>query len=290
MAHIILNHTLVQAEKACISIHDRGFRYGDGLFETIRIHDGVPYHFEWHMSRLARGLEAVRIAYDLNRLAPECRALIHANGIKEGLLRIQITRGISGRGYLPENGAPATCVIETLPLPALPERPVEIWGSSYARIPLSALPVHYKLCQGMNSTLARMEAADHGCFDALMLGENGCVAETSSANIFWEKDGVLFTPALAAGALDGAARAAIMEISALPVQETVAPAAAMMQADAVCLTNTAWGALPVNGLKPAGALWKSSALARMLNQALAEDRERYCQANGGHWQSDALSA
>ena len=288
--HIIRNHALAQAENAQISIHDRGFRYGDGLFETLRVHAGVPYRFEWHMGRLARGLEAVRIEYDTAGLADDCRALIHANRMQNGLLRIQITRGAGGRGYLPEPDTQPNCLIETLPLPDVPAQPVDLWGSSYARMPLSALPVNTKLCQGMNAILARMEAADHECFDALMLGENGDISETSSANIFWVKDGVLYTPPLLTGALDGATRAAVMELSPLPVKEIRAGLVALAEAEAVILTNTVWKALPVGHLKPAGLFWKSTEAARLFRDLLTKDIERYSQTHGSRWQADALSA
>jgi branched-chain amino acid aminotransferase len=287
MAHIILNHTLVQAEKATVSIHDRGFRYGDGAFETIAIYDGVPYRFEWHMKRLAGSLEAIRINYDIISLWEECRNLLAANRVTHGLLRIQITRGSGGRGYLPEPAEP-TCVIETMLLSEIPTQPVALYGSSYAKIPAISLPAE-KLCQGLNSTLARMEAADYGCFDALMLGDKGYIAETSSANIFWLKDDILYTPALGCGAMAGSIRSAIIALSPYPVEEVQANITALANANAVFLTNVAWKALAVNQLKPAGLQWESTDAAMRFKTLLEQAMRQESLENQNDWRKEAAA-
>lgn len=269
--HVILNHKFKLSNKATISARDRGFRYGDGAFETIAVHDGIPYRLNWHLKRLAQGLKAIRISYPASSLAKECRGLIKKNKMKDGLLRIQVTRGMGGRGYLPDAKAKPTCVIETLPLPKIPGKPISLWLSSYRRISGEALPVRYKLCQGLNSTLARMEAADHKCFDALLLNARGEMCETSSANIFWIKNNTLYTPSLACGAVEGATRDAIITLSPYPVKEARAGLGALKHADAVFIANAAWKILPVDTLKPRGGRWNSAAQARIFQQLLEDD-------------------
>jgi branched-subunit amino acid aminotransferase/4-amino-4-deoxychorismate lyase len=199
------------------------------------------------------------------------------------LVRIQITRGASGAGYLPGDGEP-TLVIETLPRMPAPQEPVTLWLSQYRRIPAASLPIYSKLCQGMNSTLARMEAQEHGCFDALQLNQEGMICETSSANIFWLRDDILYTPALACGVLEGAMRAAIMELASFPVQETTATLDAMQEAQAVCITNAVWQALAVVALEPASYAWDSAALAQRLNALLNEDICAYSRQHADAWQ------
>lgn len=254
-----------------VSAADRGFRYGDGVFETIAAQNGVPYRFDWHIGRLERGLNAIRIAYDTSRLRRDCQVLL--DEAETGLLRIQITRGEGGRGYLPEPTEP-TCVIEMLPMPEVPAQPVDLWLSSYKKPSSDILPVRYKLCQGLNSTLARMEAADHGCFDALMLSPEGHIAETSSATIFWVKDGKVYTPSLDTGALEGATRAALMELCT--IKEERAELAALENAEAVFITNTAWNVLPVARLLPLGLAWDSAPAARRMLALLENDRRKHC--------------
>lgn len=281
MSYVILNGKLVARDKAHISILDRGFRYGDGVFETIRIHNGVPYRFSWHLQRLAAGLAAIRLKYKVAGLQPDCANLIKRNKCKDGLLRIQVTRGSGGHGYLPAKAAP-TCVIETLPLTPAPKKPVSLWLSGYRRIPENALPVRAKLCQGLNSTLARLEAEENQCFEALQLNQQGTIAETSSAHIFWRRQNALFTPALDCGVLEGSTRNALCRL-ATPVHTIHAGLDDLKAADAVCITNVSWGVLPVASLAPEGASWDSAALAGQLATLLKGDMENHCRAHVKEW-------
>jgi len=286
--YIILNHMLVQAEKALIPVSDRGFRYGDGAFETIAVQGGVPYRIEWHLSRLKKGLEAIRIGTEIDFLWDECRILLHANKVQDGLLRIQVTRGSGGRGYLPSDNVISTCVVETLPTVTIPSEPVSLMASSYTKIPAATLPT-YKHCNGLSATLARMEATDYDCFDALMLGEGGSVAETSSANIFWVKNKKLFTPKLECGALSGSVRSVLLERSPYPAEETRATVATLASADSVFITNVAWKVLAVNELKPIGLRWDSARTAQMFLDLLNQDMAKYVHEQQAQWQ-DAKAA
>ena len=144
------------------------------------------------------------------------------------------------------------------------------WQSSIEKTSPHALPVAAKLTQGLNSTLARMDADAHGCFDALMLDSHGHICETSSGNIFWLQDGVLHTPPLSIGVLEGSMRAVILECSPYPICETIATIDMLQKADAVCICNIAWGALAVNILHPIGMKWHSENLAQNLSDAIAK--------------------
>ena len=300
MKYIILNQKLILEGVAHISPQDRGFRYGDGVFETILISNKLPHNFgvrhceealadaaihnddkdwiaspsarndeitrklyqwEFHVKRLKAALTATRIEFDTNILPALCGELLTANKCSEGLLRIQITRGIGGRGYLPERGISPTLLIETMAIPTPPPAPISLFLSSYAKISQSALPVNFKLCQGLNSTLARMEAADNNCFDALILNDAGQICETSSANIFWLKNGILYTPSLACGVVEGSIRNAVIRTSPYPVQEVAENLEVFALAEAVFITNVAYKILPVFELKPLGISWNSSKLA-----------------------------
>jgi branched-subunit amino acid aminotransferase/4-amino-4-deoxychorismate lyase len=276
MKYVFLNGRQVPEADALISVQDRGFRYGDGVFETIPVHDGIPYLWEYHRERLAGGLEALRIACDLQDMREHTLLLLKANGVTEGLLRIQISRGSGSRGYLPSLPAsPPTIVIETSERPAPPPDAVTLWLSAVERIPPRALPTRHKLAQGLGSILARMEARDHGYFDALQLGEGGSVAEAGSANIFWRKDGTLFTPSLASGALAGVTRRRIIELSPYPVREGIWAMAHLKGADDVILTNAALGVIAVKKLQPEECSWPGTELARELNELRNQDIDGY---------------
>lgn len=278
MTFISLNAQLVPPEKAQVSVLDRGFRYGDGLFETIALHGGVPYQFGFHMKRLQAGLDALKIDFSTRALRGDCHALIKANRAQDGTLRIQVTRGIGSRGYLPDPShkqAGPLCIIETIARQSLPQEPVRIFHSSYRKLSPSSLPVQYKLCQGLNSTLARMEAIDQQCFDGVMTNDAGELCETSSANLFWIKGDTLYTPALGCGVLDGSTRHAILRLWPGDTREVAAPIDTLADADEIFITNALWQVLPVAELLPQGYRWDAHPAAERLRALLAADIAQY---------------
>jgi branched-subunit amino acid aminotransferase/4-amino-4-deoxychorismate lyase len=286
MADVIVNGRSIAQELAAVSILDRGFRFGDGVFETIAVHGGVPYQFEWHMDRMAQGLAAIKIAFDTSILKAHTRALLAANQLSDGIVRIQVTRGIGSKGYLPDSADPnaGPCyVLETRAMPAITKNPVALWQSTYSKPSPKSLPVQFKLCQGLNSTLARMEAEENQCADALLSNEQKHLCETSSGNLFWLKDKILFTPSLACGVLNGAMRSVIMRLSPWKVQEVEATAGQMTRADAVLISNVVWKVLPVGALKPQGLQWNSEAAASQLLELINADIAQYTQQHLSSW-------
>lgn len=268
--YIYLNGQFLPAEEALIPVADRGFRFGDGVFETIRVRGGVPYQLEWHLERLQKGLSAIKITCNLQPAT--CNQLIQKNNLREGFLRIAISRGVGSVGYLPMPDITPTIVIETLPLGNVPES-ANLYVSQYKKMPLTSLPVNYKLAQGMNSTLARMEAQEQGCFEALQLNSDEMLCEASSGNLFWVKGDIIYTPSLATGCLDGSTCAVLMRL--MKIEEILAPLDILEAADEVFITNCAWGVLPVTALKPQGWSWQIGARARQLQTALKHDIEQY---------------
>jgi aminodeoxychorismate lyase len=259
-----INNRLMPSDEVRVSIEDRGFRFGDGLFETIAVYGGVPYLWPYHMQRLTTGLDALHIAYDTTSLLAPALSLLHANTVENGMLRIAISRGVGSRGYLPMQGIAPTVVMETLERPERPKEPITLWLSQYEKTSPRALPTHCKLAQGLNSTLARMEATEHGCYEALQLNANGHVAEASSANLFWLNGGVLYTPALSTGALAGVTRRRILELSHYKAHEGEYPLEVLQGASAVIATNTSYGVAAVASLHPQEMRWESGALAAAL--------------------------
>lgn len=268
---LYFNNEFVEADKALLPVQDRGFRFGDGVFETIRVHQGVPYQWPFHMERLQDGLDALRITYDIAPLKSVCATLLTRNRVVDGMLRIAISRGVGSRGYLPLQPTYPTLVIETQERPKAPEGAVKLWLSTIEKISPRALPVHCKLAQGVNSTLARLEAAEHQCFDGLQLNAQGHLCETSSANVFWLKSGRLFTPALECGALNGAMRSAVLRFSPWPCTVDVFTPDALKHAEAVLITNSALGIVPVSRLEPYGWSWDSVATSQQLSGLLEAD-------------------
>jgi aminodeoxychorismate lyase len=286
MPYVFINNKLLDSEKATISFEDRGFRFGDGVFETIAVTSGVPYHFDWHMERLRKGLHAIKISANLHQLHEQSRRLLKENQLKDGVLRIQVTRGIGSRGYLPDSKHPkagATIVVETTPPPPPAPEAASLIISSYEKITAESMPVQYKLCQGLNATLARIEATERGAFDALLLNRDRMLCETSSGNLFWLKDGILYTPMLSCGVLEGSMRAAVMRLSPYPVKEVRAPLADLENAQDVFITNALWPLVAIHRIEGVATNYTAS-LAPTIKALVIRDQHEYISANAIRWQ------
>jgi branched-subunit amino acid aminotransferase/4-amino-4-deoxychorismate lyase len=272
-----INGRFTRAHHAAVPVADRGFRFGDGVFETIRVEGATPYQWELHLARLEQGMAALGITAPPIDWADFARKTIRKNGAIDGYLRIAVSRGVGSRGYLPfPPGMPATFVIEYLPpLPPV-ERPYELWLSSWAKVPPQCLPGKFKLAQGVGSTLALQEAHANDCDEALQLTIDGFVSETASANIFWINEGTLYTPSLDTGCLSGTTRDAILRLSPLPSKTVTAGLSALEKAEAVFITNTRLGLHPISAIQPMGWKFNPTHLTmRQLHQALTADRASY---------------
>jgi len=270
-----VNNQWVLRHEASISIDDRGFRFGDGLFETIRICHGKPYQLTKHLERLKQGLTALCINYDVQPLTAAIAELIERNNLEEGIVRIIITRGKGGHGYLPDPGATPTAVIMTNTPPTLPAKPISLWSSSYQKLSPQQQPTHCKTLQGLTSTLARLEAQENQCQEALLCNHKHYIAECTSNNIFWIKDKQLYTPSLNTNIIGGTVRDALLRLSPYPVHEGLYPLKTLKNADAVFTTNCIALCAPVAKLEPLGWEWSSKTYTDELNQLLKNDMESY---------------
>ncbi len=266
-----VNGLLLQEGQAGLPIADRGLKFGDGVYETIRVVNGRPYCFHKHMERLAISLKLLKINADTSSLPKICDDLLLKNNITQGTLRIMITRGIGGTGYLPGKENNFGIVVEALPLPKIPESPIDLYLSNWRKIPKECLPAAAKTMQGLSSTLARMEAEENGCFEAVLLATDGHICECSSSNIFWVKNGQLYTPSLDAGILAGTTRDSIIELWPSGVIEGIFNIEELENADEVFVTNVVWTALPVKKLMPMGTEYKSHEVCKEVKEMLFKE-------------------
>lgn len=279
MTHPItcLNGRFIRADRAAVPLADRGFRFGDGVFETIHIHKGIPYQWEIHMARLMAGLGALSITPPDIHWPYYAASVIKKNKATEGFLRIAVSRGVGSRGYLPHPpGMPATWSIEYLPPLAPPDAPYTLWLSTITKIPSPCLPTQHKLAQGVNQTLATLEAQRNHCDEALQLDVGGFISETASANVFWIKGGECYTPDLTTGCLAGTTRDAVLRLSPSPIRIVSVGLDALETADAVFITNARLGVFPVAAIQPMG--WQYNAthpFIRELQKRLERDRAKY---------------
>ncbi|MFM9890427.1 MAG: aminotransferase class IV [Rickettsiales bacterium] len=280
-----LNGAYLPAAEATIPISDRGFRFGDGVFETIRLVNGVPYQWDLHMARLSEGLAALRFTPAEIHWARHASEVIARNKSREGFLRLAVSRGVGSIGYLPEpRDQHVTWVIEYLPPAPAITHAASLHISRIARTPLASLPMNLKLAQGVGSTLALLEARDAGCDEALQLTTENMLCEAASANLFWVKSGQIFTPALSNGCLRGTTRAAVMRLASAPVCEITAPLDALREAEGIFLTNSRSGVWPVARVEALD--WQCAEthpLIAILDDALIHDRDAYTAQHRAQW-------
>lgn len=280
-----VNGRFTRSEAARISIHDRGFLYGDGVFETILIQDGQPVFWRAHLARLREGAARLKLPLDgtqdgLGAIGSE---LIRRNCVRAGVLRIAVSRGPGPRGYSPRAAGPPTWVLTAVPFhpgQGPTRRAVRLMTSSVrldARQPWNAVKSANRLLQIM----ARAEADAAGADEALLLTQEGWVAEASAANLFWIEGSRLCTPALTCGVLPGITRQAVIEMApqlGFRVHECRARRGRLLGADAVFLTSSLMGIRRVASLD--GVLLVRSAAIRRFQVAWQAACSRH---GGGFW-------
>lgn len=247
-----VNGQFVDQAEAVVSVLDRSFMYGDGLFETIRVWNRSPVAYEAHLARMRAGASFLGMGFDYAAVRDAVGGFIVRNGLENGLIRIHLSRGISGRGYGFEPGMQSTVVItgwyDAGPVQPCVER-VRLVVAERVRVDPGNPLNRFKTANKLPQILAITEAKAQGAFDALMLDYGGRVVEASSANVLWVRDGVVFAVPEDAGALPGIAQAMVLEVCrvlGLPVQRRSVTLTELFQAEAVFLTSAARGVIAVN--------------------------------------------
>jgi branched-chain amino acid aminotransferase len=210
------NGQFVPIAEARVSVLDRGFLYGDGLFETIRIAGGRPFRWAAHLERMARtaGCLGIRIPFEPQLLREAAVELARVNGVSAGVVRLVVSRGQGPRGYS-ALAADSPTLVMTTHLPAVPAPGEnECWRlvTSPLRILEADVLTAHKHCNRLLQVLARSEAERRGVDEALLLNSRGEVAEASSGNVFWTDEAGLVTPALETGILPGITRSVVLEL------------------------------------------------------------------------------
>jgi aminodeoxychorismate lyase len=237
---IIKNSRLVAEKNASISIRERGFLFGDGMFETCKVINGKILDFNLHQARICKALETLKFSLDTKNLEQNCYKLIKKNSLSDGILKILISRGRGSRGYLPTSESRPLVIIETSENRALPQK-ISL-GISKIVTPGNA----FKSMSAMAYVMAKIEAEEQGVFDCVMLSSDGFVAETSSANIFWVKNDQIYTPDESCGMVQGCARERVLKSSKIEIKKVRAKISDLENADEIFLTNSAFLVIPVD--------------------------------------------
>ncbi|MFQ5646062.1 MAG: aminotransferase class IV [bacterium] len=252
---VYINGKLVEDSAARVSVFDRGFLYGDSIFETMQVYKGGIIALKLHLDRLYNS--AQRIFLEINRSREELRKAayltVRENGLTNAYLRLTVSRGHGEPGIGIKGCDRPTVVIFARNFSGYPldyyENGVAVTIVSQKKIPDEAVPSTIKCGNFLNAILAKHEAK--GYFEGIMTNMTGNLTEGTISNLFWITDGVLYTPGLKLGILPGITRKMVIDLAranSLQVCEGEYPVMSLLEADEVFITNSTLEIMPVTNM------------------------------------------
>jgi branched-chain amino acid aminotransferase len=240
--------------EAKVSVFDHGLLYGDGVFEGIRSYNGLVFKLKEHLDRLFESAHTIMLKLPLDRkkLTEVIIETLRRNRLRDAYIRVVVTRGSGDLGLDPRKCKKATVIVITDKIVLYPDRlykkGLEIITVPTVRNLPEAVNPALKSLNYLNNILAKIEATQAGCMEALLLNHQGYVAECTGDNVFMVKGGILLTPPTYVGVLRGITRGAILEIARkkrVPVEERILTRHDLFNAEEMFLTGTAAELIPV---------------------------------------------
>jgi branched-chain amino acid aminotransferase len=252
---IFLNGQFLPEERAVVSVFDRSFLYGDGLFETMHVFHGKPFRWQQHLDRLQRGADFlnIKLPYSPEALRGFVDELISKNKMPDALLRLTLSRGVGVRGYSPKGANNPTIVISLHPAPEQARNSIPRWKliTSSHRLPANESLAQFKTANKLAQILARAEADAAGADEALLLNTDGYVVEGATSNLFWIAGDIVCTPPLVSGILPGVTRGIVLEICeklGLKMREANITADELKNAQGIFVSLSSFGIVEVASL------------------------------------------
>ena len=285
MTTVYLNGQFLPLEQARVPVLDRGFLFGDGVYEVIPVYGGHLFRLEQHLERLEHSLAGIRLANPMShgRWREVLEQLVARNGGGDQSVYLQVAHGAGPkRDHAFPDGVPPTVFAMSSPLAPVSG---DILRSGISAVTLPDIRwqlCHIKAITLLPNVLLRQQAVDAGCAEAILL-RDGQVTEGAASNIFIVQAGTLITPPKGPLLLPGVTRDLILELAAangIPYRETPIPESALRAAEEVWLTSSTREILPVTRLDDApvgngqpGPLWaRLLALYQDYKQALREGK------------------
>ena len=205
--HLFFNNQLIKEEDFKLLTSNRAFNYGDGVFETMAVKAGQILYMNDHFDRLTGGVKALSITlpeyFDKAYLEKSIKALLTREGFNGGRIKLQVWRKPGGLFTPADNGADFLITAGELKQ----AREVKNSVGFFDKVPKAYSAIsRYKTCNALPYILAGVEAAKQGLDDMILLDANCNVSESTSSNVFWEKDSVMYTPSLDSACIDGVMR------------------------------------------------------------------------------------
>ncbi len=251
---IWMDGELVPTADAKVSVFDHGLLYGDGIFEGIRVYGGRIFECKAHVDRLFGSAIAIRLkmTYTPEQITKALNDTVKANNVTDGYIRLVVTRGPGTLGIHPfrTSGAVVFIICDRIAmyLPEMYEKGMHIITASTIRNHPNALSPRIKSLNYLNNIMAKIEAIDAGCLEAVMLNHEGYVAECTGDNLFIVTKGRLQTPAPHCGLLLGVTRSVIIKLAnerEIPVDEIVLTRPDLYMADEAFISGTGAEICPV---------------------------------------------
>lgn len=253
-AKIYIDGKFYSEANAKVSVFDHGLLYGDGIFEGIRFYNGRVFRLEQHLERLWNSARSICLDIPMTRqeMTEALLETIRQNHLREGYIRLVVTRGVGNLGLNPEQCKNASVIIIVATIALYHEdfyrKGLSIVTVATRRSNSASLNPAVKSLNYLNNVMARIEANLASADEALMLNDAGNVAECTADNIFIIKHGQIFTPPITAGALQGITRSVVFDIGGefdIKVIEADFTRHDIFVADECFLTGTAAEIVPV---------------------------------------------
>jgi branched-chain amino acid aminotransferase len=251
---VYVNGHFVPKETASVSVFDHGFLYGDGIYETLRAYNGKLFLLDKHLGRLKHSADAIslKLPLSLEKIGEALNESLNVNKLSEAYVRIHLSRGPGQIGLDPALCLAPTMIIVTQPFK---DYPAEFYEDGVAvavvatrrNHPLAISPV-IKSTNFLNNILAKIESLKAGAYEGIMLNWEGYVAEGTISNVFTVKRGILHTPDLETGILEGVTRDLVLHLARkdrIPIKEAKLKPHDLTSADECFITNTTVEVLPV---------------------------------------------
>lgn len=272
---VFLNGQFVPEDQAKVSVFDRSFLLGDGLFETLSVVQGRLFRWREHWLRLERGagVLAIPIPFGPETLEGHCRHLIRLSAQAAALVRITLSRGVGRRGYSWQGADQPVLVMSLHPVPHVDPLAPWQWRLRTARFRVAAGdPVaQLKTCSKIHHVLARSEAEASAADETLFLNTHGEFTEGAGSNLFWVEKGTVRTTPLASPALPGITRACVLELCArlgiVAAEDRCVPGT-LRAAEGVFVTLTTLGVVEASSLD--GEPLRRSPVTEQLHRAYQE--------------------
>jgi branched-chain amino acid aminotransferase len=280
--YIYINGKIVPSKEAVVSVFDHGFLYGDGVYETMRVYEGVTFMLDEHLRRLYRSASMIglTVPLEIDSLKISIYETLNTNALRNAYVRLTVSRGHGPIGLDPDLCPEPTVVIIVQDLKKYPrafyENGISLIIPETRRNLKEAINPRIKSLNFLNNILAKIEAKKRDAYEAIMLNIYGKLTEGTISNLFFYKDAFLCTPSTDCGILDGITRALVIELAmreGLKVKEGEFTKEDLYSAAEVFITNTTLEVMPVS--KVDNQIYEVGNITKLLHKVYRQEVDAY---------------